>query len=70
MRMIVEAFAETLELGLAKPNQIVVRTTLYPVLSPSFRIRFVALFSGSPWMEMELSLIWRFGQPAIKDLIN
>lgn len=25
MRMIVEAFADTLELGLAKPNQIVVR---------------------------------------------
>lgn len=47
--MIVEAFTESLELGLAKPNQIVVRTPpIYAVLSPSFRIRFVALFSGGP----------------------
>lgn len=34
MRMIVEAFAESLELGLAKYDQIVVRTCILSPLSP------------------------------------
>lgn len=35
MRMIVEAFTETLELGLNKPNQIVVR--MYPIFRNRIR---------------------------------
>jgi len=40
MRMILEAFKETLELGLQKPNQVVVSTSLpFVLLSPSMHIQ-------------------------------
>lgn len=39
MRMIVDAFKDTLELGLEKPKQVVVRFLYYLVLGPQTPIR-------------------------------
>lgn len=55
MRMIVEAFTETLDLGLAKPNQIVVRLLRWLLLlnrrgsPPTVFRRYIGLFGMSIW---------------------